>query len=342
MTGFTDPSHFVSFLDGYLNNSTYFKYASLPLVSTFNGGLISNDEWYYGLVSAVSTPIYFLPSFQDIPASSTFFSTFPSANGTFNWNAWPQITQGPVSVLSSDDDSTLQLAATNTPGKTFMMAISPLQYKNLGTADLNWYRRGEENLELRLGQVLAMQPDLLEFITWNDAGESHYMGNSWPEPIVGSPQAVYSTGYDHTGYWQILRSFIQSWKAGATTTDTMYPTNGAAVQGVFWHHTMLANASCDDPPAGSDLPEDRITAVVLLAANATTHFLDIYSGYNTLGAFQLTPGFNEVAVDGMGLGAVSVVVRDGGNDAVVVNGTGPIDVTDAGVCNYNFQVVALT
>lgn len=29
----------------------------------------------------------------------------------------------------------------------------------------------------RFEQVLALQPDLVELITWNDAGEGHYVGN---------------------------------------------------------------------------------------------------------------------------------------------------------------------
>ncbi len=66
------------------------------------------------------------------------------------------------------------------------------------------------------------------------------MGNSWPEPIEGTPIVAYTQDYDHTGYWQILPSFIKAWKSGATTTATMYPTNGAATQGTFWHHTLLA------------------------------------------------------------------------------------------------------
>jgi glucan endo-1,3-alpha-glucosidase len=99
--------------------------------------------------------------------------------------------------------------------------------------------------------------------TWNDAGESHYMGNSWPEPIDGSDIGSYTAGYDHTGYWQILPAFIKAYKAGATTTDTMFPTNGAKAQGTVWHHTLLTSADCSaDPigkPQGANTIEDKVT-----------------------------------------------------------------------------------
>ena len=66
------------------------------------------------------------------------------------------------------------------------------------------------------------------------------MGNIWTESIEGTPIVDYSIPYDHTGYWNILPAFIKAYKSGATATSTMYPTNGAAAQGCFWHHTLLA------------------------------------------------------------------------------------------------------
>ena len=141
-------------------------------------------------------------------------------------------------MVPTTDDQTL-LTAAHSAGKTFLMGVSPLQFKHIDSGD-NWYRRGEQNLEYRFGQVLSMQPDFIELQTWNDAGESHYMDNSWPEPISGTSIVGYTQNYDHTGYWQILPAFIKAYKAGVTTTSTMYPTNGAVAQGTFWHHTLLA------------------------------------------------------------------------------------------------------
>jgi glucan endo-1,3-alpha-glucosidase len=154
-----------------------------------------------------------------------------------NWNSWPQNTQGDI-IVPTTDHQTL-LTAAHAVGKTFLMGVSPLQFKHIDSGD-NWYRRREQNLEYRLGQVLSMQSDFIELQTWNDAGESHYMGNSWPEPISGTAIVAYTEDYDHTGYWQLLPAFIEAYKSGATTTSTMYPTNGAIAQGTFWHHTLLA------------------------------------------------------------------------------------------------------
>ena len=143
-----------------------------------------------------------------------------------------------------------------------MMGLSPLQYKHTD-AGSNWYRRGEQNLEYRFGQVLQLQPDMLELQTWNDAGESHYMGNIWPEPIAGSTIPAYTDGYDHTGYWQVLAPFIKAFKRGDTDTSSIFPTNGKVAQGVFWHHTLLTSGDCSSDgmgkPSGLQNAEDEVT-----------------------------------------------------------------------------------
>jgi hypothetical protein len=161
-------------------------------------------------------------------------------NRAMNWDSWPFTTQ-PDGPVPTGLDTTLQTAA-KAAEKTFLMGVSPLQFKHLiiNGVPQNWYRRGEQNLEVRFGQVLSIQPDFIELQTWNDAGESHYMGNSWPEPKSSTDIPGYTTDYDHTGFWQILPAFIKAFKAGATTTASMFPTNGAAVQGTFWHHTLTA------------------------------------------------------------------------------------------------------
>lgn len=165
-------------------------------------------------------------------------------------------------AVSTRDDQLFQTAAKAT-GKLFMMGLSPLQFKHSKDWG-NWYRRGEQNLENRFLQVLDLQPDMLEIQTWNDAGESHYVGYSWDEPIEGAPELLaYTQGYDHTGYWEILKPFIQAWKAGYTTGSRMFPTNGLAAQGTFWHHTLLANGDCSrdsiGKPEGQGNIEDNVT-----------------------------------------------------------------------------------
>jgi len=166
-----------------------------------------------------------------------------------------------------------------------MMGLSPLQFKHINDRD-NWYRLGEGNLENRLGQVLDLQPDLLEIQSWNDAGEGHYMGNSWVEPICDAKEiCAYTQEYDHRGYWQVLPSFIQAWKRGDRTTANMFPTTpGMVAQGVFWHHTLLINGNCAPDifglrkPEGVENAEDSVTVSIL---SSTTDVRSLHGACST-------------------------------------------------------------
>ncbi|KAG9248917.1 glycoside hydrolase [Calycina marina] len=352
MTGFNHPNQFRHYLKSYVGRSGYFKYGSnsLPLVSTFNGGTGTFGQpsvdagWNVELkqwMAINGAPIYFVPAFQDVPVTSSYYSTYPSLDGAMNWNSWPHNNQGQIAVQITDDQ-TLQNAGRSA-GKTFLMGISPLQFKHMDSGN-NWYRRGEANLEIRFGQVLQLQPDFIEFQTWNDTGESHYMGLSWPEPISGTTIGSYTNGYDHTGYNQILPAFIKAFKAGATNTDSMVPTNGAAAQGTFWHHTLVTAAGCSDylgPPQGANTAEDRVTAVVLVASGQSGLKATVTSGSKTLGTANLKTGYNSFSYPGVIAGQVIVKVTNAA-DAIVISGTGPISVSGGGgPCNYNFQVVGL-
>ncbi|TGO07069.1 hypothetical protein BTUL_0337g00080 [Botrytis tulipae] len=358
MTGFNSPSQFIPILESYVTNSAYYTYSGQPFVSTFNGGASSftfgqgsvNDGWkneVQAVMAAAGHPIYLIPSFQDVAASSSFFTKYPTLNGTFNWNSWPTYSAGDSPVDTIDD--TIYQKAAKAAGKGFMMGISPLQFKHIDSTQ-NWYRRGEANLEVRFDQVLSAQPDFIEFQTWNDAGESHYMGNTWREPLVSdtTPEALSSIAYDHTGYWQILKSFIKVWKEGKTSAQTMYPTNGKDAQGTFWHHTLLKNGDCSGDSLGLGKPvgiggvEDSVTAVVLVASGVTGLKGSISVGGKVLGTKNFEAGFNTMVVSNITTGAVSMSVTNAAG-TVVVSGKGPLEVVNkANLCNYNFQVVGLS
>ncbi|KAM3086493.1 hypothetical protein ACMFMG_000626 [Clarireedia jacksonii] len=359
MTAFNSPDQFMTLLKTYAVHDAYYTYQGQPFVSTFNGGTSAfkfgqsstSLGWKVKLQDVMANaghPIYFVPSFQDVSASTDFFTTeYPYLNGTFNWDSWPKTTEGDIPVYTTTD-LTYQTAAHGS-SKTFMMGISPLQFKHIDQSQ-NWYRRGEQNLEIRFGQVLALQPDFIEFQTWNDAGEGHYMGTVWSETLVSntSAMALSSLQYDHTGYWQVLGSFIKEWKAGATTTASMYPTNGAKAQGTFWHHTLLKNGDCSSDSLGLPKPdgwehvEDKVTAVVLVAKGVTGLQASIEVGGTVLGTQALNAGYNVVSVSNITTGAVSMKVVDEASGTVVVKGTGSLEVVgSAKLCNYNFQVVGL-
>lgn len=229
-------------------------------------------------------------------------------------------------------------------GKTFMMGLSPLQFKHMDSWN-NWYRSGTHNLADRIPQVLSVSPDFLEIQTWNDAGESHYFGNIWPESMPDLTIPAYTSAYNHSGWQELLPTLISAYKVGMTSNSSLLPSNGQAVQGAFWHHTMLQASTCDvDPvgkPGGIDNVQDVVTVALYAAAN-TTLTIEIWSGGSLLATEPVTTGYNTWTVAGMKLGQQMVQIL-GVNGTVIAKATGPLDVvSDSPLWNYNYQVAALT
>jgi hypothetical protein len=282
-----------------------------------------------------------VPGFSKSTPSDNFFDGKSNLDGIFNWNSWPDASAGKVDV-SSTDDKKYMTAAHNTE-KVFILGMSPVQFKHMDPQN-NWYVRGEGNFENRIAQALALQPDMIELQTWNDAGESHYMGNVWPEPMTDA-KAIQAqvNGYDHTGYQQILGAFIKAWKNKDTTTAGMVPTNGKAIQGTFWHHTLTVGADCgndnlDKPKDIEKNAEDAVSGVVLVAKGKTGLVAVVNNGDKELGKITLVEGYNKFKFTGLGAGKVQLEVWDG--STLVGGGYGPKPVaTSSDLCNYNFQVV---
>ena len=185
MNGNDDVSQFASLFSHFADNA-YLKVGddARPFVSTFWGGHLGPEAWR-GLKDEHN--MYLVPSFDDIEGyyddPQGFFARWGDiVDGAFNWEtAWPAAGDTPANVSSTADEAFQQAAVA--AGKDFMMckptpmiplpeatradpgkAISPLQYKHLDSN--HYYRIGEGNLPERMTQILALGPELVEFITW--------------------------------------------------------------------------------------------------------------------------------------------------------------------------------
>lgn len=332
----TDPSQYADYVIKYMKRPSYYYYNGKALVSTFGGEKVTNDQW--SAFKKTTKNVLVVPGFYDGQPKANVFDTRASLDGVFNWNSWPTSSAGKV-ISPTTSDVTAQTAARNA-GKLFMMGISPVQFKHIDTTQ-NWYRRGEDNLEYRFAQALELQPDMLQLQTWNDAGESHYMGNLWPEPMTNSAQIrALVDGYDHKGYQQVIPSFIKAWKRGDKTTANMVPTNGKSVQGVFWHHTLTVGATCggtgpDQLPKPKDITnnaEDAVSGIVLVAKGQAGLVAVVNVGTKELGKITLVEGYNKFKFLKLTPGKVQLEVWSG--SSLVAGGYGSIAVSllhDVGV-----------
>ncbi|KAK3346008.1 glycosyl hydrolase family 71-domain-containing protein [Lasiosphaeria hispida] len=98
----------------------------------------------------------------------------------------------------------------------------------------------------RWEQVLDVDPDMVEIITWNDFGESHYIGDIREEQVIDSAKP-YVDGLTHEGFRAILPYYAAAYKAGTigqARQATLAMGDGVAIA---WYRPTPANITgCGD------------------------------------------------------------------------------------------------
>ncbi|RFU79754.1 glycoside hydrolase, family 71 [Trichoderma arundinaceum] len=123
------------------------------------------------------------------------------ADGLFSWAGWPNENTDMDTFV---DASYMQFLN----GMPYMMPISPWFYTNLPGYNKNWLWRGDDLWYDRWQQALFLRPEFIEIISWNDYGESHYIG-----PVRGNALGAintvrapfnYVTGMPHDAWRQFF------------------------------------------------------------------------------------------------------------------------------------------
>lgn len=296
------------------------------LVSTYSGESYGDSFWssFKSALQGQGIKIILAPAFtsyRDPSAANSLLSTFPSIDGFFNWWSWPADTP---TNLTTDTDKAYQKAISTRTGP-YVMSVSPWQFKNIDGAgdwveysDTLWNYRWQQAVE----QVI---PDIVEIVTWNDYGESHYIGDINPIVDIGGVQ--YVDGFDHSPWRIVANYYIQYFKNKA-------PPHITKDQVIFWYRSNPKAAICSSGalPRNAAYPADAVFALALLADTATVT-LDIGSSHS-----EFTAG------PGVTMGSVPFPVEDAQipyiqilrNGAQVADGYGSIYVNKA--CSfYNFN-----
>lgn len=193
---------------------------------------------------------------------------------------------------------------------------------------------------------MSLKPDFVQFLTWNDGGESTYIGNVWDSAIPNSPVYGYKDGFDHLGWSAIIAPFITAYKAGKSSISDIVPPNNAVAAGVFWHRTILTSAACASDalgkPFGWNNAEDVVNVAVMLSASGAGAKVNVYSGGAAIKTMLGVAGLNSWSVPGLKVGVVKVEILPKTGGAAILSASGAMNVAaDAKLCNYNYQVVAL-
>jgi glucan endo-1,3-alpha-glucosidase len=302
----SDAATLVNLVQRWANHPNQAKHNGKALVSTFAGsdctfGMGSNYGWQQAFVNELAnqgTPIFFIPSIFSDPST---FQSNTWMDGELNWNsAWPM---GSDDLDTSSDWNYINQLG----GKEYMAAISPFFFTHFGANswNKNWLYRSDDWLyATRWEQLIAMRDQVksLEILTWNDYGESSYIG-----PIHGALPAgseTWTYGFDHESINVLTNYYSAAFKTGvypAITKDQI----------VMWQrpHPRAATASNDGAgrPTGWDRTDDQLYAVVLTTGPAD---VTLTSGSNSQ-TYSVAGGLTKLKIDS-GFGSISgKIVRDG-------------------------------
>ncbi|KAJ5919779.1 alpha-1-3-glucanase/mutanase [Penicillium verhagenii] len=325
------------------------QYASYPsqlkvdgkvFVSSFSGDGVDVSA----MTSAAGQSLFFAPNFH--PGQGNF----EDVDGALNWMAWPNNGEnkapsaGNLVTVPDGDKSYVDALG----GKPYIAPVSAWFSTHFGSevsysknwvfpSDLLWYRRWR--------QILDLKPRFVEIITWNDYGESHYIGPlSSPHTDDGSSKWVMDMPHD--GWLEMAKPFIAAYKAGSTEPLPYIEEDKL----VYWYRPTPRDVNCDatdttmtgnannasgnffrGKPNGWESMNDEVFVVALLKTPAQVH---VKSGSNSH-TFQAPAGISSWSAP-MGVGQQQFAVTRSGR--TVLSGTSLKDIVDYCVCGiYNFN-----
>ncbi|KAI5475388.1 hypothetical protein MNV49_001456 [Pseudohyphozyma bogoriensis] len=317
------------------------------MLSTFSGEnsgtyLDGNSDiqsaWasFKAAAAALASPvdIYFMPFWTGLDGS-TAVTNHPVVDGIGQWLAWPTTDAAP----STGIDAAFQTDALNN-GKQYIAPVSPWFYVHV-VADNNYiYKSDDHLLATRYEQLLEMDtlPDFIEILTWNDYGESHYLG-----PVrdaanlpsgTDSSESYAGADFPHDGMLGLVAYYNQWYKTG--TRPTVNET-----QVYMWYrlHPKAAVATSDAlaAPTNADWTDDTLYAAVILAPGSSVTSARFSTGGVAGSVQSLAQGtVNKVSAT-FSTGAQLIDLLDeSGNVVLTLAGQ---DISDS-TAIYNFNYVA--
>ncbi|WVQ96734.1 hypothetical protein IAU59_003841 [Kwoniella sp. CBS 9459] len=207
------------------------------VLSTFGGQQMDNGwrDVIAGVEKGLGEKVFFWPSLF-LPPHEILAKDY--VHGAFHWNgAWPM---GNHTTNLDEDRPFLQHE------KPYMAAVSPLFFTHYGTEgqwawNKNWiYRSDDLLLPTRFQQLLSLPvnqaPAIIQVISWNDYGESHYIA-----PVLGAQPGSesWTAGMDHEGFRWLVSFFSRKWRDGVTDSEALEHTVKALEGSPLWgQHTQ--------------------------------------------------------------------------------------------------------
>ncbi|KAI9154906.1 Glucan endo-1,3-alpha-glucosidase agn1 [Paramyrothecium foliicola] len=328
----------VRLLGQYGTHGSHYQYQGRPFVSTFEGPEQAKD-W---IDIKSRTSCFFVPDWSSLGAKAAMEQADGVADGLFSWAACPW---GNRDMDTYVDASYAQYLN----GKPYMMPVSPWFYTNLPGFDKNWLWRGDDLWFDRWQEVLYVQPEWVEIVSWNDFGESHHIG-----PIVNKALGALDRGRAPFDFVSDMPH--DAWRKTLPFSIDMYVRNATTIteEGVtFWYRKQPAAACSTGQTSGNtvsqlqlefsplEVAQDRVFFTAILASNADVSVS--IGGASQAATWSDEPeggiGLYHGSVPFNGVGEVKITITR--NGATVASGAG-IAITNqceaGGLANWNAWV----
>ncbi|KAH2885834.1 hypothetical protein KXV75_005912 [Aspergillus fumigatus] len=235
------------------------------------------------------------------------------------------------------------------------MAISPWFYTNLPGYNKNWLWKGDSLWFDRWQELFGLDPmpEFVEIISWNDYGESHYIGPIYEKSMaafdIGKSLYNYARDYPHDGWRDVLPFLIDVYKNGVASIEhdtVVYWYRPHPVSSCYTGGTTVNTASqlqIEFEPASA--LEDRVYVMALLSDG--NHAVTVYAGGDQ--GYVKWDSWPED--DGTGIffgsapfhpGKVSIRLDRGDGEAGYAVGLDISDQCEKGYNNYNAWVGSFT
>ncbi|EQB48340.1 hypothetical protein CGLO_12428 [Colletotrichum gloeosporioides Cg-14] len=235
----------------YKGRPSYYQWNGLPVISTFSAADFDNVKWNKWK-ETLANEMFFIPDFDK---TTGYYESHPGwweywgdlVDGLFSWeSAWPE-RDGYGSKSPGDVSLDISIAqGAHNHSKLYMVPLSLLQYKN--SYNVSVYRAGLHALPMRMKGILDQmdQADFVQYLTWNDGPESHYIAELWPEQNSDAQPWLHMNQkmFDHTALQPLIASFNHAFKS-RTDSTSMTPQIGAVAVGAMWHRPMTDDAACN-------------------------------------------------------------------------------------------------
>ncbi|KZV91682.1 mutanase [Exidia glandulosa HHB12029] len=336
----SDAGRVGQLVNQYGSKASQLKVDGKVFVSSFAGDGLDVDA----VRSSAGMDLFVAPNFH--PGQGDF----SKVDAAFNWMGWPSDGNnkapkpgGPVVSVQDGDNAYISALG----GKPYMAAVSPWFFTHFGAEvpySKNWVFPGDTLWYDRWNQILDLKPNFVEIVTWNDYGESHYIGPlSSPHTDDGGSKWV--NDMPHGGWLDMAIPYIKAYKAGSNDVSQFVDEDKI----IYWYRRTPKDVNCDSTdttmgsadnstgnyfmgrPDGFDIMSDSVFVVPLLKEAGTV----VVNSGGVEYTHDAAAGASVFSVD-MNVGTQAFALKRGGQE--VLSDTSLMPITSECPCGiYNFN-----